>query len=529
MNSSKDCAHLQERLRIQVITFSDLQHQYKNQCYEGIFNNSNSLKETWSNINKILGKVGSSQDKISLVEGGDDLVEHSKVAERFNCYFSDIGRRTRAAALSTDRKGDEQFESPKRKDCKLSAKSDNSIENRARAKPVPITNYFQVRQSTTDIHYVSDMDENACDSFDNPTSNNESNIFLQAPVLHLDIDKSPNQPSSIVINKSIPIKSNFAAITNSSLVTFSTVTINNAITSQQVKNLVESDSSVSSDSNSCDSGVVADKPLVSSPSKRQKPATPHRIVCPSPAKHPVMERSPTSELSNLNIGTKTHPKSKRRLNVNQADNFTNNSNESDRTFGAKKSSIKASNKSMNSLTDSSAKNTKMTDFYPVRRSVRKTKKLVEQEYLRSIETAISTGQETGLVIKEFPFKGRGIVASKPFQKGEFVVEYIGDLIKASEATVREKMYTKENAGCYMYYFKYQDQQLCIDATAESGKLGRLLNHSRNGNLTTKTIFYRNRPHLVLIAKEDIQIGDELTYDYGDRSRTALLYHPWLAL
>lgn len=121
---------------------------------------------------------------------------------------------------------------------------------------------------------------------------------------------------------------------------------------------------------------------------------------------------------------------------------------------------------MNSLTDPSAqqncnnnKNTKLTDFFPVRRSVRKTKKTVEQEHVRSIEAAISSGQETGLMIKDFPLKGRGIVASKPFTKGEFVVEYIGDLINMTEANEREKIYAKdENTGCYMYYFKYRNQQ-----------------------------------------------------------------------
>lgn len=69
----------------------------------------------------------------------------------------------------------------------------------------------------------------------------------------------------------------------------------------------------------------------------------------------------------------------------------------------------------------------------------------------------------------------------------------------------------------------------IDATAESGKLGRLVNHSRNGNLVTKTLFYRNRPHLVLLAKDTVEVGEELTYDYGDRSKESLLHHPWLAL
>lgn len=240
--------------------------------------------------------------------------------------MSRLGRRTRAAALSTGKKCDEQFDSPKRKDCKLDAVNTkfkstkpDSINNstRTRSKAVPITNFFHVKQNATaEINYVSDMDENACDSFDNTTGNNESNIFLQTPVLHLNIDKSPNQASSIVINKSIPIKTNFAALTNSGLVSFSNIvigdTINNLMKSHSTKDIVESDTSVSSDSNSCDSGVVADKVHETTPNKRHKPATPHRIVCPSPVKHAISEKMPSSELSNLNIGTKTSSKSKRR-------------------------------------------------------------------------------------------------------------------------------------------------------------------------------------------------------------------------
>jgi len=69
----------------------------------------------------------------------------------------------------------------------------------------------------------------------------------------------------------------------------------------------------------------------------------------------------------------------------------------------------------------------------------------------------------------------------------------------------------------------------IDATSENGKLGRLVNHSRNGNLITKTVMMAGRPHLVLIAKDDLPEGVELTYDYGDRSKEALQHHPWLAM
>lgn len=101
----------------------------------------------------------------------------------------------------------------------------------------------------------------------------------------------------------------------------------------------------------------------------------------------------------------------------------------------------------------------MTDFFPVRRSIRKTKKAVEQEYLRHIEKAIEQQCEDGLVVKLFKEKGRGIVAGRPFQRGEFVVEYIGELIDQTEADRREEIYAKDTAfGCYMYYFKHKEQQ-----------------------------------------------------------------------
>ena len=69
----------------------------------------------------------------------------------------------------------------------------------------------------------------------------------------------------------------------------------------------------------------------------------------------------------------------------------------------------------------------------------------------------------------------------------------------------------------------------VDATAESTRLGRLVNHSRGGNLAPKVIEIKDRPHLLLVARSDILPGEELLYDYGDRSRLSLKHHPWLAL
>ena len=70
----------------------------------------------------------------------------------------------------------------------------------------------------------------------------------------------------------------------------------------------------------------------------------------------------------------------------------------------------------------------------------------------------------------------------------------------------------------------------IDATAESGRLGRLVNHSRLApNCQTKVVMVRDVPRLILIAKTDIEPGTELLYDYGDRSKESLKAHPWLGL
>ena len=68
----------------------------------------------------------------------------------------------------------------------------------------------------------------------------------------------------------------------------------------------------------------------------------------------------------------------------------------------------------------------------------------------------------------------------------------------------------------------------VDATEESPYLGRLINHSRKGNLKAKAVEVCGKPHLILLAQRDIPPGTELLYDYGDRSKESLENHPWLA-
>lgn len=67
----------------------------------------------------------------------------------------------------------------------------------------------------------------------------------------------------------------------------------------------------------------------------------------------------------------------------------------------------------------------------------------------------------------------------------------------------------------------------IDATKESGRLGRLVNHSKCGNCQTRLHAIGETPHLILVASRDIKAGEELLYDYGDRSKESITAHPWL--
>ena len=134
-----------------------------------------------------------------------------------------------------------------------------------------------------------------------------------------------------------------------------------------------------------------------------------------------------------------------------------------------------------------------------------------------------------LEVRNIPGKDRGVMVTKKLFKGQFVVEYAGELIEEDVAKIREEKYTMdETIGSYLFYFKENGKKYCIDATQETGRYGRLINHScKHPNLVPKTIMVRNRPRLILVAKHDIELGTELLFDYGDRSKESRDNFPWL--
>ncbi|KAJ1961730.1 Histone-lysine N-methyltransferase setd1b [Dipsacomyces acuminosporus] len=104
----------------------------------------------------------------------------------------------------------------------------------------------------------------------------------------------------------------------------------------------------------------------------------------------------------------------------------------------------------------------------------------------------------------------GLFASEPTYQGEFVIEYIGERIRARLADLREEQYEREGIGS-SYLFRV-DEETVIDAT-KCGNVARFINHSCEPNCIAKTIVADGTKRIVIYANQDIQVGEEITYDY----------------
>ena len=142
---------------------------------------------------------------------------------------------------------------------------------------------------------------------------------------------------------------------------------------------------------------------------------------------------------------------------------------------------------------------------------------------------VNQSELRGLEIVKVPEKGNGVRATRIYEIGNWVFEYKGELLGYKEAVARDDKYREEGeAGSFMYFFKLDGKPLCFDATKPSRAICRMVNHSRrNPNTKPKAIGHRGTPRVVFIACQRIKIGDEILYDYGDRTPQTLRDHPWL--
>ena len=168
----------------------------------------------------------------------------------------------------------------------------------------------------------------------------------------------------------------------------------------------------------------------------------------------------------------------------------------------------------------------------IRRSNRKSRAQLKLEERESLEKILNSrdDENLNLEVKFCSVKGRGIVTKKPFSKGEYLVEYRGELLDIKTAKNMETLYAKDpSKGSYMYYFNSKGKKMCVDATEETGRYGRLINHSRkSANCITKVVLFQNNPRLIIVAKRDLVTGTELLFDYNDRCQKSILALPWLS-
>lgn len=125
-------------------------------------------------------------------------------------------------------------------------------------------------------------------------------------------------------------------------------------------------------------------------------------------------------------------------------------------------------------------------------------------------------------------KGRSVFAGRQFKAGEFICKYEGELCSYSVFRDRIPVYNNLGFGSYILEFKFKEKRWAIDATKEDGTLGRLINHSRLLNNIKPVVGVKDEiPYVYFVAIRTILKGEELLYDYSDKSKTSKIAFPWL--
>jgi len=95
--------------------------------------------------------------------------------------------------------------------------------------------------------------------------------------------------------------------------------------------------------------------------------------------------------------------------------------------------------------------------------------------------------------------GLGLFAMAPFKKGEFVIEYVGEMLN-------EKELEKRNSNKYFFEI---DKNWTVDGSGRDNT-ARYINHSCRPNCEVRIYARRIRVWSI----RNIKPSDELTYDYG---------------
>ena len=74
--------------------------------------------------------------------------------------------------------------------------------------------------------------------------------------------------------------------------------------------------------------------------------------------------------------------------------------------------------------------------------------------MEHLKDMILSGHQEPVRIASHPDKGRILLTEGVIEEGEFVMEYVGQLIDEKEALRREQLYSQANCGSYMFFFEH---------------------------------------------------------------------------
>lgn len=107
--------------------------------------------------------------------------------------------------------------------------------------------------------------------------------------------------------------------------------------------------------------------------------------------------------------------------------------------------------------------------------------------------------------------GWGLRTTQDIKKGDFVIEYVGELI--DEAECNRRMESKIDKGDTTFYFLTIDKERIIDAEPAANH-ARFMNHSCQPNCETQKWVVNGQTKVGLFALCDITAGSELTFNYN---------------
>lgn len=130
-----------------------------------------------------------------------------------------------------------------------------------------------------------------------------------------------------------------------------------------------------------------------------------------------------------------------------------------------------------------------------------------------VEASYDSVNDACVSVRGSRIHGMGLFADQPFKKGDCVAEYLGEYVSSPIAEEREKVYGELRIQDYQFRL---DDSLVIDATTKGGP-GRYINHNCSPNCEAKIIPgkepNRHLRRVMIIAQRDIDLNEEITYDY----------------